>query len=103
MSTKVRQCMTTVVVFSLLIQPQFAVNGYAALKAQIAFTSTRDGNSEIYVMDSDGGNQMRITDNPARDYDPSWSPDGRTIGYVSSKDLKPSRSPTNFKATITDF
>ena len=28
-------------------------------QAQIAFVSDRDGNSEIYVMDADGGDQRR--------------------------------------------
>ena len=46
--------------------------------AQIAFVSDRDGNTEIYVMDADGGNLRRLTDNPAIDWDPSWSPDGKT-------------------------
>ena len=102
MPFKARRLLTAALVLSIY-QTHIAGYGYAALKAQIAFTSTRDGNSEIYVMDIDGIHQVRLTIDPARDYDPSWSPDGRTIGYVSSKDLKPFRSPTNFKATITDF
>ena len=36
-------------------------------KAQIAFSSTRDGNLEIYVMDADGKNQRRLTHHPADD------------------------------------
>ena len=36
-------------------------------KAQIAFTSIRDGNLEIYVMDADGKNQRRLTHHPADD------------------------------------
>ena len=30
---------------------------------RIAFTSERDGNREIYVMDADGSNLIRVTDN----------------------------------------
>ena len=33
--------------------------------AQIAFTSYRDGNREIYVMDVDGSNLRNLTRNPA--------------------------------------
>ena len=53
--------------------------------ARIAFTSTRDGNAEIYVMDPDGGNWKRLTDNPAYDGQPSWSPDGQKIAFVSNR------------------
>ena len=44
----------------------------APQKAQIAFSSDRDGNWEIYVMDTDGKNQRRLTNNPALDAYPSW-------------------------------
>ena len=74
---KARRFLTTVVVLSLLILTQIAANGYAARGAMIAFSSTRDGNHEIYIMDGDGGNQVRVTDHPDFDLDPSWSPDGK--------------------------
>ena len=54
-------------------------------KAQIAFSSTRDGNSEIYVMDADGNNQIRLTNHPEADNQPSWSPDGRRIAFSSNR------------------
>ena len=54
-------------------------------KAQIAFASTRDGNPEIYVMDADGNNQIRLTNHPEADYQPSWSPDGARIAFVSNR------------------
>ena len=40
-------------------------NGLAFNTGRIVFTSTRDGNTEIYVMDANGGNQERLTNNPA--------------------------------------
>jgi eukaryotic-like serine/threonine-protein kinase len=38
----------------------------------IAFQSTRNGNAEIYLMTSSGQMQTRLTDDPARDLQPSW-------------------------------
>jgi TolB protein len=46
---------------------------------QIAFTSNRDGNNEIYVMRADGSDQTRLTNDAANDSDPVWSPDERYI------------------------
>ena len=39
---------------------------------RIAFVSTRDENSEIYVMDADGGNEQNLTNHPGSDFGPAW-------------------------------
>ena len=58
----------------------------ASNTGRIVFSSFRDGNPEIYVMDANGRNQERLTNHPAYDYDPDWSPDGTKIAFVSSRD-----------------
>jgi dipeptidyl aminopeptidase/acylaminoacyl peptidase len=50
---------------------------------RIAFWSDRDGNFEIYVMNSTGSGLTRLTNNPADDYDPAFSPDSKKIAFWS--------------------
>ena len=38
---------------------------------RIVFTSDRDDNEEIYVMDANGGNPENLNENDEWDYDPS--------------------------------
>lgn len=58
----------------------------AAENSRIMFSSDRDGNYEIYVMDSDGSNVVRLTNHPADDFGHGWSPDGRQIIFTSRRD-----------------
>ena len=48
----------------------------------IAFVSERDGNEEIYVMNADGSDQQRLTDNESSDWGPAWAPDGDRIAFA---------------------
>jgi len=43
-------------------------------EGKIAFTSNRDGNDEIYIMNTDGSGQKNLTNNPANDWGPRFSP-----------------------------
>ena len=56
------------------------------LVGKIAFYSKRDGNDEIYVMDENGSNQIRLTSNSVIDGSPDWSADGSKITFESNID-----------------
>ena len=55
-------------------------------QARIAFVSDRDGNAEIYVMDADGDNPRRLTNNRGADNSPSWAPDGKRIAFSARRE-----------------
>jgi dipeptidyl aminopeptidase/acylaminoacyl peptidase len=55
----------------------------------IAFTSDRDGNSEVYVVNSAGGAPLNLTRNSASDHSPTWSPDGSAIAFISDRSGNP--------------
>lgn len=52
---------------------------------RIVFTSTRDGaGKQMYVMEANGENQVRLVDDGAENKFPAWSPDGSRISYSRS-------------------
>ncbi len=52
----------------------------------IVFSSNRDGNKEIYIMNSDGSHIRNLTNSPNPEMFPSVSPDGSKIAFVSEVD-----------------
>jgi Tol biopolymer transport system component len=62
--------------------PQFSPDG-----SRIAFTSSRNGQVEIWVCDSDGSNPVQLTElnRNSEGGTPRWSPDGRYLAFDSTK------------------
>ena len=52
---------------------------------RIAFTSDRGGSRDIYTMDQDGSDVRRLTDDPAAEEAPAWSPAWTRIAYQSDR------------------
>jgi Tol biopolymer transport system component len=50
---------------------------------RILFETNRDGNQEIYMINSNGSDPTNLTNNPAIDFSPTWSPDRNSIAYNS--------------------
>ena len=70
----------------LVFSSSTAVWAKAPETAKIVFMSKRDGNPEIYLMNPDGSEQVNLTQHPAADYQPAWSPNGKQILFSSDRD-----------------
>ncbi len=70
--------------------PQISPDG-----KNIAFTVTENflsegkSRTEIYMMTADGNNLRKLTDNTASDYHPRWSPDGKSLLFLSARSEGP--------------
>ncbi|MBE2200249.1 MAG: PD40 domain-containing protein [Anaerolinea sp.] len=53
---------------------------------RVVFSSNRDGDYEIFVMNADGSGLQQLTHNGANDVNPVWSPDGSQIAFQSYRD-----------------
>lgn len=60
--------------------PAFSPDG-----SRIAFTSTRDGQPEVYIMDADGSGVSRLTNSPGLDGDASFTADGQAVVFHSQR------------------
>jgi TolB protein len=49
------------------------------------FTGERDGSADVYVIDADGKNRTRLTNDEHRNWYPSYSPEGKKIVYSSNR------------------
>ena len=76
-------CVLVLILGGTQVSPVFAK---APETAKIVFHSTRDGNSEIYIMNPDGSKPVNLTQHPSRDVAPAWSPTGEHIAFNSNRD-----------------
>jgi TolB protein len=64
-------------------EPQWSPDG-----RRIAFASTRaqKGNLDLFLIDPDGSNLVRVTDHPAAEQGPAWAGDGQSLFFTGTRD-----------------
>ncbi|MFZ4545121.1 MAG: S41 family peptidase [Saprospiraceae bacterium] len=69
--------------------PHFSPDG-----ATIAFTAQYDGNTDVFVVPTSGGEPKRLTFHPAADLVRGWSNDGKQIIFASGRAQTPYPEPS---------
>jgi Tol biopolymer transport system component len=62
------------------VSPAYSPDG-----TQIAFSSDRAGNSDVYILDLGSFSLTKVTTTKDRDVEPSFAPDGTALVYVSNR------------------
>jgi tricorn protease len=75
--------------------PLFSPNGQS-----IAFTGEYDGNVDVYVIPAAGGVPRRLTYHPGADQLTGWTPDGKSVLFVSSRQTETGRTAQLFTMAV---
>ena len=78
----------SMILSTLMFGGVYCVFGEAPTTPKILFSSSRDGNWEVYMMNPDGSQQVNLTQHPAGDRGAAWSPTGEQIIFASDRRRK---------------
>ena len=81
----IRLLVLTISILFLLNASIFLLFAQAPTTPKILFTSTRDGNREVYIMNPDGSEKVNLTKHPTEDLHAVWSPTGEKILFASDR------------------
>lgn len=65
----------------------------------IAFTAEYDGNTDVFIIPSEGGEPKRLTYHPDGDFVQGWTPDGQVL-FRSSRESKPTLTNKLYKVSM---
>jgi Tol biopolymer transport system component len=72
----------------------------SSLTGRIAFSAGPHPGEDIYVMNADGSGLRRVTSDPATDFDPTWSPEGKRIAYRHQDDIGDDRNTDIYVVSV---
>jgi len=67
-------------------EPEPTPTPKAPISCRIVYDSEGDNNRDVFVMEPDGSDKTNLTNHPANDFDPVWSPDGEAIAFLSDRE-----------------
>lgn len=77
------------------LSPHFSPDG-----KQIAFTAQYDGNFDVYVIPSQGGEPKRLTWHPSGDFVQGWTPEGEVL-FRSGRESRPTQTNKFYKVPVS--
>jgi dipeptidyl aminopeptidase/acylaminoacyl peptidase len=84
--------------FMLVLAGTLSVASGATAAPGDVLAFVRDG--DIWTMNGDGTNEVNLTDHPAIDEHPDWSPDGTQLAFISNRDDVPGNADGNLEIFV---